>query len=99
MEVPGLGVELALQLLAYATATATPDLRHIFDLCHNFLQCQILNPLSKVRDPTCILTETTSGPQPTKPQKELPFGAIESFCTKERYGNNGILQTLIQCTE
>ena len=34
MEVPGLGVELELQLLAYGTATATPTLdpSYIFDL-------------------------------------------------------------------
>ena len=33
LEVPRLGVELELQLLAYPTATATPDLSHICDLC------------------------------------------------------------------
>ena len=33
LEVPGLGVELELQLLAYATASATPDLSHVCDLC------------------------------------------------------------------
>ena len=32
MKVPGLGVELELQLLAYATATTVPDLSHICDL-------------------------------------------------------------------
>ena len=32
MEVPELGVELELQLLAYTTATAAPDLSHICDL-------------------------------------------------------------------
>ena len=46
---------------AYATATATPDSSHIFDLCHSLLQRQILNPLSKARDQICILTGTTSG--------------------------------------
>ena len=46
MEVPGLGVELELQLPAYTTAIATPDLSHICDL-H---QCWIFNPLSKTRD-------------------------------------------------
>ena len=32
MEVPSLGVKSELQLLAYATATAMPDLSHICDL-------------------------------------------------------------------
>ena len=55
MEVPRLGVELELQLQALATAMATPDLRHICDLCRSFLQqCQILNPLSEARDQDCI---------------------------------------------
>ena len=57
MEVPGLGVESELQIRAScATATATPD------LCRSLWQCQILNPQSKARDRTCILTEMTSGP-------------------------------------
>ena len=50
MEVPRLGVELELQGLAYATATATPDRSHIFDLCCRLWQHQILNPLNKARD-------------------------------------------------
>ena len=33
MEVSGLGVKLELQLPAYATATATPDLSHACDIC------------------------------------------------------------------
>ena len=41
MEVPRLGAEMELQLLAYATATAMPD----------------LNTLSKARDGTCILMD------------------------------------------
>ena len=32
MEVPRLGVELELQLMAYATATVVPDLSHVCDL-------------------------------------------------------------------
>ena len=35
MEVPRLGVELELQLLAYTTAIATPDLSTICDLHHS----------------------------------------------------------------
>ena len=43
-------VELELQLLASATATAMPDLSCICDLCHSLWQYRILNPLSKARD-------------------------------------------------
>ena len=35
MEVPRLGVESEFKLLAYATATAVPDLSHICDLHHS----------------------------------------------------------------
>ena len=38
MEVPTLGVESEMQLLAYATATVMPDLSHICDLHHSSLQ-------------------------------------------------------------
>ena len=55
MEVPGIGDESELQLLAYTTATAAPDLSRICD------SNQILNPLSEARDPTCSLTETVPG--------------------------------------
>ena len=57
MEVPRLGVELELQLLAYTTATATWDLSSVCDLHHSSWQCQILNPLSKARDQTSILMD------------------------------------------
>ena len=50
MEVPRLGVELDLQLLAYATAIATQNLSHICDLCHSSQQHWILNPLREARD-------------------------------------------------
>ena len=53
------GVELELQPPAYATATATADLSHIFSLYHSSWQLQILNPLSKARDQTCILMDTS----------------------------------------
>ena len=59
MEVPRLGVKWELQLLAYATATATWDPSRVFDLYHCSWQCQILNPLSKVNDQTCVLIDTS----------------------------------------
>ena len=55
MEVPRLEVELELQLLAYAIATATRRLSGIYDLHHSSEQCQILNPLSEFRDQTWVL--------------------------------------------
>ena len=57
MEVPGLGVELELQLLAYATASATPEPSRVCDLHHSSWQCGILNPLSSARDGTCLLMD------------------------------------------
>ena len=49
-EVPKLGAESELQLLAYTTATATPGPSHVCDLHHSSQQCWILNPLSEARD-------------------------------------------------
>ena len=50
MEVPGLGTESELQLMAYSTATATRDPSHVCSLHQSSWQCQILNPLSEARD-------------------------------------------------
>ena len=50
MEVPRLGFQLELQLLAYTTATATWDLSCVCNLHHSSQQRQILSPLSKARD-------------------------------------------------
>ena len=57
MQVPSLGVESELQLLAYASATAKPDPNRLCDMHHNSWQCQILNPLSKDRDWTLVLMD------------------------------------------
>ena len=59
MEVPRLGVESELQLSDYTTATATPDPSCVCDLHHSSRQRRILNPLSKVRDQTPILMDTS----------------------------------------
>ena len=69
MEVPRLGVELELQLLAYttATATATPDLSCLCDLHHSSQQCQILNPLSGGQGSLWILVGFVTA----EPQQEL----------------------------
>ena len=72
MEVPRLGVESELQLPAYTTARATPDLSRICDPCRSLCQRQILNPPSEAGDQTGILTDTLSGSSPTETQWELP---------------------------
>ena len=61
MEVPRLGVELELPLLAYTTATATLDPTLICHLYRSLQQRWILNLLIEARDPTCILIDTISG--------------------------------------
>ena len=58
MEVPRLGVESELQLLAYATASATPDPSCVCDLHSSSGQHRIHNPLSDARDQTSVLMDT-----------------------------------------
>ena len=60
MEVPGLGVESELQLPAYTTATAMQDPNLVCDLHHSWQKHWISNPVSKARDQTCILMDTSS---------------------------------------
>ena len=50
MEVPSIGVESELQLLAYVTPTAAWDLGCVCDAHHCSRQRRILNPLSEARD-------------------------------------------------
>ena len=57
MEVPGLRVELELQLPAYATAM--PDPSHVFDLHCCLQQHRILTPLNKARHLTRVLMDTS----------------------------------------
>ena len=59
MEVPRLGVESELQLLAYTTATATWDPSRVCDLQHGSRQSQILNPLSEARNRNCVPMDTS----------------------------------------
>ena len=68
MEVSRLGVEWELQLPAYATAR--PDVNHICDLHHSFLQCWILNPVSENRDGILILMNTSWVLNPLSHQRE-----------------------------
>ena len=57
MEVPRLRVQLELQLSASTTATAMQDPSCICNLHRS--SGQILNPLSKARDRTCVLMDTS----------------------------------------
>ena len=57
MEVSMRGVESELQLLAYTTATATPDTSLVFELHHSSLQSQMLNPLREAKNRTHILID------------------------------------------
>ena len=59
MEVPWLGVESELQLLAYAAAAAMQTLSYTCDLCHSSQEHQILNPLSGIRDQSHFITGTS----------------------------------------
>ena len=59
MEVPRQGVESELQLPAYTTATAMPDLSQICDLPHSSRQHQILNPVSEAREQTHVLMDAS----------------------------------------
>ena len=59
MEVPGLGAESELKLLAYTTGTARPDLSCICNLYHSSRQRWILNPLREARDQICVLMDTS----------------------------------------
>jgi len=57
MEVPSLGIQSELQLLA--TATEMWDLSRICNLHHSSRQSQIPNPLSEARDRTHVLMDTS----------------------------------------
>ena len=59
MDVPRLGVKYKPQLPACTTATSRCDLSYICNLQHSSWQHWILNPLSKARDQTHILIDTS----------------------------------------
>ena len=71
MEVPRLGVESELLLLAYPIATAVWDPNCICDLYHSSLQRQILNPLSEARDQASILIDASRIHYGAELQREL----------------------------
>ena len=59
MDIPRLVVESELQLPAYTTVTAMPDLSHVCDLHNSSCKHPILNPSSKARDRTHVLMDTS----------------------------------------
>ena len=95
VEVPRLGFEKELQLLAYATATAIPDPSYVFELHHSSQQHRILNPLSKARDLTCNIMVprqiyfcyASMGTPKTKILKEICL----IFCVIEKGERNSYL--------
>ena len=62
MEIPRLGVESELQLLAYITAKAMQDLSYVCNLCHSSWLHWIFNPPREARDQTCIIMDTSQVP-------------------------------------
>ena len=97
VKVPTIGVKSELQLPAYTTATATPDLRLVCDLLHRSRRCQILNPLSEVRDRTCNLMVpsricflcATTG-TPILQLLKLGWKTRGSFCKRETRVGGGV---------
>ena len=77
-EVPRLGSKSKLHFPAYTTATAMWNSSCDCDLHHSSWQCQILNPLSKARDRTLILTDTSLVVNPVSRKRNisLPFPII-----------------------
>jgi len=59
MEVPRLGVEVELQLLAYTTTTTMPDLSHICSLHTAHGNARSLTHCMGARDQTYILMDTS----------------------------------------
>ena len=79
MEVPRLGVQLELQLLAYTIAIAMWDLSHICDLHCSSWQHHILNPLREARGQTCILTDTSQVHDPLSHNSIATDGLIFQY--------------------
>ena len=82
MEIPRLGDESELQLLAYTIATAMkdPSPSHVYDLHHSLRQRQILNPLSKARDRTFILMDAS------QTLSTEPWWELQDIILDRKYG-------------
>ena len=95
IQVPGPGMESELQHQAYSTATVTPDRSHICDLHRSSRQHQILHPLGKARDRTCILMETSQVLEPAKPQWEHPDGTFLTCPLRQHSIDNESVRTIL----
>ena len=93
MKVPRLGATPELQLPAQATATATPNPRCICDLWHISRQLCFLNLLSKARDQTRILMNTSQVLNPLSYKRNsqytyLFFFLVFSWAAPGAYGGS-----------
>ena len=84
MEVPRQGVESVLQPMTYTIATATAGPSLVCELHHSSRQPQILNPLSKVRDQSCVLMDPSQirfhcamMGTPKKPHNDLALSELK----------------------
>ena len=73
MEVPRRGAELELQLPAYATATAVPELSRVCDVHCSLQQCWILSPTERGQELNLHPHGYYLDSKPTEPQWELPI--------------------------
>ena len=76
MEVPRLGVESELQLLADTIATAPWDLSCVYDPHHSSRQRQTLNSLSEARDRTLEIMDTSQVYNPLSHNRNSKFSFI-----------------------
>ena len=97
MELPRLGVELELQLPAYTTDIATQDLLHVFDFNHSSQQRQVLNPLSKTRDRTCILMDISWVHKPLSHSENSPKWLLEGFFQQTPTADNRTWCPFMSC--
>ena len=92
MEVPRLGIQSELQLLAYTTATATRDPSRICDLHHSSQPHQIPDPLSEARDRTRILMDTSRCVTMGAPRlfilSSIPLYEYTSVCLSSHFWMN-----------
>ena len=82
MEVPRLGVKATAAVLRYSHSNTESKLHHM--LHHSSWQCQILNQLSKARDQTRIIMDT-SWVGYHQATMELPWGSCSNKENVEKH--------------
>ena len=68
--------QIGAEILAYSIATETPDPTHTCGLYHSLRKSQILSPLSKARDATCILKDTNWVLNPPSHNRNSSFSLL-----------------------